>query len=80
MCDSNHFVNQIKMERCSQRRARPHRAFASELPMKNKRENGENRCEPQIPKKWSVRFFFLEMSEMPNVLEQNGGPERDTGE
>ena len=67
------------MQRRSQRRACPHRALASELPMKNKWENGENRCEPEIPKKWKVRLFLLETSEMPDVLEQNGGPECNTG-
>ena len=76
---ANNVVSEKEMKRRSQCRAHPNSALASELAMKNKWENCENRGEPEIPKNWNTGLFLFEMSEVPGVLEKDGGTERDAG-
>ena len=77
---ANNVVNEKDMQRRSQCRARPDSALASELAMKNKWENCENRGESEIPKNWNAGVFLFEMSKVPGVFEQDSGTERNGGE
>src|SRR5882724_2555887 len=75
---ANNVVNEIEMKRRCQCRARPNGALAGELAMKNKWENCENGGEPEIPKNRNAGAFLFEITQVPGVLEQEGGTERDT--
>src|SRR5207249_8885519 len=77
---ANNVVNEIEMKRRCQCRTPPNSALASELAMKNKWENCENRAEPEVPKNRNAGLFFFEMSKVPGVFEQDAGSERDAGE
>src|SRR5438045_5861458 len=75
---ANNVVNEVKVQRRGQGRACPDSAFASELAMKNKWEDRENRREAEIPKNWNAGVFLLEMTQMPGVFEQDGGDRKST--
>src|SRR4030095_13509669 len=80
MRSPNDIVNEKEMKWRCQRCGRPNRALTYELPLKNEWKNGEDSSEAEVQKKRKTSLFTFDMSEMPGVLEQDGGAKRNTRE
>src|SRR5436190_4060538 len=74
---ANQLIQEVKVQRPSQRGRSPRHSFLGKPAMENERKRSEERIESEIPKQGEARLRRIKMLEVPCVFERQNGNKRN---